>query len=218
MSYDEIWKKPEPHYKSEFPEEVLNLFKKSKAKRILDLGSGDGTNMILLAKENFETFGLEISSTGVEKTKEMASQTNVNVNIQQGDIYQSLPFSEKYFDAVIGLQSLNHNTLPEILKLFKEIYRVLKKKGLFCIKIADRESYNLKKIENNIYMDTDYNEKFKFLDEQTYLSIEGKEKGIIHYAFYKKQLEGLVIRTGFELLSSERLKWHILAIFKKKNK
>ncbi len=48
----------------------INLFKKENAKLILDMGCGDGTNDLLLAKNGFQVTGLDISEEGLMIAKE----------------------------------------------------------------------------------------------------------------------------------------------------
>jgi hypothetical protein len=102
--------------------------------------------------------------------------------------------------------------------LFQEVNRVLKDRGIFSVKTTDRESYNLKKIDEKIYFDVDFQQTFKFLDEQTYIPLDGDEKGLIHYAFYKDQLNKEVCNCGFKLIESTKTKWHILSTFEKVEK
>ena len=215
--YNAIWKKNEhtSHYKSEFPKEILDLYAEKKVKRILDLGSGDGTHLSFLSQLGFEVVGIEISDEGIKKTMERIKGNQFKINVLQRDIFLPLPFDSNFFDAVFSFQALNHNTLPNILNLFEEINRVLKKGGIFSVKTTDRNSYNLKKISRTIYFDTDFEETFEFLDSQTYVPLDGNEKGIIHYAFYKYQLNKEICDRGFKLIKSNKTKWHILSTFEK---
>lgn len=215
--YNNIWikKKIPLHYKSAFPQKVLTLLKERGAKKILDLGSGEGSNLLLLSTLGFEPFGIEISKVGVKKTEEMAKKEQRNIVVLQRDIFTPLPFQDNSFDAVFSFQALNHNQLTNILLLFQEVNRILKHGGIFSIKTADRESYNLKKIKQGIYLDTDSHETFKFLDEQTYVPLDGNEKGLIHYTFYKDQLHEEVSKCGFQLIECYKTKRHILSTFEK---
>jgi SAM-dependent methyltransferase len=215
--YDTVWSKAQPdaHFKAKFPETALKLFRERGVKRVLDLGSGDGANAVFLALQGFDVHGIEISLVGVQKTRELAQKMGVAVSVQQGDMYMRLPYADGSFDAVFSYQSLNHNTLPNIIALFREINRVLKQGGIFSVKTADRKTYKLKKLRDNVYLDEEFNEEFEFLDEQTYVPLTGHEQGLTHYAFYKDQLEKEVCIRGFRLLQAGKTQWHILADFEK---
>ena len=215
--YDEVWKneKPAEHYKSEFPQQVLTLLKSNKTRRILDIGAGDGTNLLFLSKRGFEAFGLELSGEGVKKAQNAAQHEDSKITIVQRDMFKPLPYDDEFFDAVYSYQALNHGTLKQILELFKEINRVLRVGGIFSVKTADIDSFKIKKISGKTYLDEETSQRYEEVDEQTYLPLDGEEKGLTHYMFSKGQLEKQISQLGFKLLNSSKTKWHILANFKK---
>lgn len=132
-------------------------------------------------------------------------------------MYQPLPFKDQSFDTVIAFQSLNHNTLSEMGKLFVEITRILKQGGLFIVKTANFNSFKLKNLGDGLYEDSqgEIPCTLKFLDEQTYMPQDGPEKGLMHYAFLPEQLKEKIEGLGYAQIYAEILQWHILAMFKK---
>jgi len=154
--YDDVWKNDsiDAHFKTDIPQKMLELFEKENVQTILDLGSGDGTIAVDLAKQGRTMYALEISNEGIEKTKARAQEAHVSVHIREQDMYQPLPFKDTSMDAVIAFQSLNHNTLSEIEKLFAEITRILKRGGLFIAKTANFNSFNLKDLGDDLYEDS----------------------------------------------------------------
>ncbi|GAB4238186.1 MAG: hypothetical protein Tsb0021_17940 [Chlamydiales bacterium] len=217
--YDDVWKNDsvDEHFKADIPQKMLELFEQENIQAILDLGSGDGTIAVDLAKQGKTVYALEISSEGVEKTKARAQEAHVPVQVFQQDMYRPLPFKDKSFDAVIAFQSLNHNVLQEIEKLFTEVTRILKRGGLFIVKTANFNSFNLKDLGNGLYEDSHggISCTLRFLDEQTYVPLDGPEKGLTHYAFLPKQLTEKIEALGYTQIHAEILQWHILAMFKK---
>ncbi len=217
--YDDVWKSDniDMHFKAEIPQKMLELFKQEHVKSILDLGSGDGTIAVDLAKQGKIVHALEISNEGIEKTKAQAQEALVSVHTYKQDMYQPLPFKNESLDAVIAFQSLNHNILPEIKKLFVEITRILKHGGLFIMKVANFNSLNLKNLENGLYEDSHggISCTLRFLDKQTYVPQDGPEKGLIHYAFLPEQLTEEIEALGYTQIYTEILQWHILAMFRK---
>ena len=216
--FDAVWEKNEPikHYKAAIPLQVQFALKKYHSKRILDLGSGDGTNIVALAHQGYDCTGLDISSVGVKKAKKYAKATGISIDVRVRDIYKPLPFDSKSFDAVITLQAINHNTRPNIIKSFEEIYRVLKRGGLFCIKINDWALYHFKDLGNNILYDTDWKMKFKKTDVQTIVPLEGEEKGLVHYCFQAEELKDTLEEVGFSRIYAGKTKYHLLGVFQKK--
>lgn len=217
--YDNVWKNDnvDAHFKAEIPQKMLKLFEQENIQTILDLGSGDGTVAVALAKQGKTVYALEISNEGIEKTKSRAQEAHVSVHTHEQDMYQPLPFKDNSLDAVIAFQSLNHNILLEIEKLFAEITRILKFGGLFIVKTANFNSLNLKDLGNGLYEDSHGGIccTLRFLDMQTYVPQDGPEKGLIHYAFLPEQLKEKIEALGYTQIYTEILKWHILAMFKK---
>lgn len=199
------------------PQKMLELFKQESVQTILDLGSGDGTIAVDLAKQGKTVYALEISNAGIEKTKAQAQKDQVSVQLFEQDMYKPLPFEDRSLDAVIAFQSLNHNTLPEIEKLFAEVTRILKYEGLFVVKVANFNSFDLKNLGNGLYESSHggISHTLRFLKQQTYLPQDGPEKGLTHYAFLPEQLREKVETLGYTQIYTETLKWHILAMFKK---
>ena len=217
--YDDVWKKDsvDGHFKADISQKMLELFKEENIQTILDLGSGDGTIAVALAKYGMTVHALEISKEGVEKTKAQAQKAQVSVHTLEQDMYKTLPFEDASLDAVIAFQSLNHNTFPKIKKLFEEVTRILKHGGLFIVKVANYNSFDLKDLGDGLYEDSHGGIPctLRFLDKQTYVPQDGPEKGLIHYAFLPEQLTEKIEALGYAQIYSEILQWHILAMFKK---
>lgn len=197
MSNSEILKDNEtPHdYRIKFDKKEIELFKKLKVNKILEVFSGNGQNVNELNKLGFEVIGIK----------------NQLFN-------QRIDFNDNLFDCVYSYQYINHNYKSEIEILFKEIFRVLKKGGIFSIKISDMSQFNLKHIKDDIYEENDSEFpkiKFKKLENQTFIKLEGDEKGIIHYAFFKDELIESITKIGFELINIRTIKWNLVANFKK---
>lgn len=101
---------------------------------VLDLGSGAGFDCFLAAKKVGET-GKVI---GVDMTQEMIDRANANaekygyknVEFKLGDI-ENLPIENDSIDVVIS--NCVVNLAPDKSKVFKEVYRVLKKGGRMYI-------------------------------------------------------------------------------------
>ncbi len=219
QSYDDVWKNDsvDEHFKADIPQKMLELFKQDKVQTVLDLGAGDGTIAVALAKQGKTVHALEISNEGIEKIKTHAKAAQASVHTLEQDMYQALPFKDSSLDAVIAFQSLNHNTLPNIEKLFAEITRILKPGGLFIVKTANFNSFDLEDLGGGLYKDSHggISCTLRFLDKQTYIPQDGPEKGLTHYAFLPEQLTEKIEALGYTQIYAEILQWHILAMFKK---
>lgn len=123
---------------------VKNALKyiKISAERTLDLGSGEGVWVLELSRRSMDIFGIDISLDSLKNTKNILCSSGFQSKIVQSDV-QKLPFKKNSFDQVICLDVLEHVEAPD--KVFKEIYRCLKKKGQFVITIPN-ELYLVKSV------------------------------------------------------------------------
>ncbi len=120
-----------------------------KGKKVLMLGCGTGEESILL-----EDFGASIKNmTGMdlsEKSIEIAKESYPGIEFVVGDM-NHLPFDNDSFDFVYSSLTIHYSATPE--KVYKEVYRVLKKEGLFLLSIGHplRWASEEKNIEGEVY-------------------------------------------------------------------
>lgn len=169
---------------------IVKLFKKKGVKRVLDLGCGSGRHLIYLAKNNFEVYGIDISSEGIKIAKKWLKNKGLRADLKIGDIYKKLPYKDNFFDAVISTNTIHHGKIENIRKTIKETERILKPKKLIFITVRKRKIK--KRWLKNIVITEKYENreiKHKVLAEpRSYMPIEGGEKGLFHYLFNKKIL------------------------------
>ena len=110
------------------------FFSQIRGKKILEIGCGEGSLLKMLAGQN-EVYGVDISSSGVEKTKEkgipchLADASN-----------DPLPYEDNFFDIVITLETIEHVENPH--RMLWEIKRVLKEGGPLLISIPGERVYH----------------------------------------------------------------------------
>lgn len=171
----EVLKKPNNQLIKVIPE-----FKKNKVKKILDHGCGTGRHYFLMKSKGFDVYGCDNSKTALRFIK----QIDPKAKLKQCDM-SKLPYNSSFFDGVISVAVIQHAKINKIKDTIKEIFRVLKKKGLlFLITISDKDpSYKTgKEIEKNTKIDID--------------QIDGK---IPHHFFNKKEIVDLFY--DFDVLS-----------------
>jgi len=105
-----------------------------KNDHVLDLGSGAGNDCFVARKwvgEEGKITGVDFTMAMVEKARKNLEKTDFkNIEFIQGDI-EDMPFSDNTYDVVISNCVLN--LVPDKIKAFREISRVLKPGGHFCI-------------------------------------------------------------------------------------
>ena len=104
------------------------------AKRVLDLGTGDGRLLALVRLNNpsIEGVALDFSDPMIEQAKKRFAN-DPQVTIVKHDF--SLPLPAKQlgcFDAVVSSLAIHHLTHPRKKQLYTEIFSLLNPKGVFC--------------------------------------------------------------------------------------
>jgi len=188
MSWEKIFKEKgrffeKPH--EDLPK-LVRIFKKAKVKRVLDLGCGSGRHVVYLAKHGFEVYGFDLSKEGIRLAKQWLKEKNLKAKLKVGDMNKKFPYRDKFFDAIICVQVLHHNTARKIKKVISEIYRVLKPSGYLFVTVPKSRNVKFQ------------GKKWKKIGYRTYVPLEGIEKGIPHFYFTKKLIREFF--KDFEIL------------------
>jgi len=104
------------------------------AKRILDLGTGDGRllSLVKLHRPKVEGVALDFSDPMLEQTRKRFAQDK-HVTVVKHDFSLPLPFEQLgCFDAVVSSLAIHHLTDPKKKKLYREIFNLLNPHGVFC--------------------------------------------------------------------------------------
>jgi tRNA (cmo5U34)-methyltransferase len=104
------------------------------AKRVLDLGTGDGRLLALVRLNNPSSEGvaLDFSPPMIEQAKKRFANDN-KVSVVKHDFSLPLPAEQLgRFDAVVSSLAIHHLTHPRKKQLCTEIFNMLNPKGVFC--------------------------------------------------------------------------------------
>ena len=128
-TYDET----QPHFKQEnvtqVRERLKRLAKTTGGGRLLDIGCGTGFVLSIAAPFFDEVYGIDITPAMLERARKMARSKKIrNIKLVEAGC-DDAPFPDEHFDIVTAYGVLHH--LPELQPTFKEVRRVLKKKGIF---------------------------------------------------------------------------------------
>ncbi len=180
-------------------EEVIDIAKKMKAKKILDLCTGSGAIAVSLAKyiDNCEVTALDISPKALEIAKLNAKNNEVENKITfiESDIFGNLPL-EKY-DIIVSnppyikkeiIKTLNKDVQREprialdggddgldfYRKIIKESYEYLKFKGYLCLEIGYDQKKDVIQLINqeDKYINT-YSKKDLFGNDRIVVTLLG---------------------------------------------
>ena len=98
-----------------------------KGKRVLGLASGGGQQMPLCAALGAQVTCLDYSKKQLDSDQMVAAREGYQIETIQADMSKPLPFEDESFDLII--HPVSNNYIEEVLPLWKECYRILKKGG-----------------------------------------------------------------------------------------
>jgi len=177
--WDRILQKEE--YQLEEPDKivvhVVSVLEDRRVGRILDLGCGAGRHVVYFAEKGFETYGADISETGLVLTKKRLGRRRLEAEMIKCDM-KSIPYVSSCFDAVLCVQAIYHQRLKEIQQTISEVHRILKRRGLLLVNLHSKRS-------DKYGVGTE-------LEDGTFIQGNGPEKGVPHHFFDEGELRELL--------------------------
>lgn len=106
---------------------------------ILEVGSGTGANLWMMAQEGYGIAGVDISPTAVELCRQELARRGLDGDIRAANM-TALPWEKESFDAVVDVFSAYCLDEKQFSKFLDESARVLKKGGWFFAFTPSKES------------------------------------------------------------------------------
>jgi len=103
--------------------------------KIIEIGCGDGRNLLHLLKLGYKVTGIDISATALERTIEHANSIGLahNLTLVQADA-QACNLASESFDVAFATQVLDHVNNPA--SVVREVHRLLKNGGRFYVQFS----------------------------------------------------------------------------------
>ena len=166
--------------------------------KILETGCGSGANLWMIAREGFDTYGIDFSAEAINLAQKTLENFNVKAHLFMQDMCD-LEFSDDFFDVIVDVFSSNCLTYEMGLKYLKSVKRKLKKNGVFF-------SYFPSKTSDAFLLPGDSN----FIDSSTLDCISRLNSPFTgqEYPFrflHPKEYEQILISFGFSIQYSEVL-------------
>lgn len=118
------------------PFDTIIDFGSLSGKRVLEIGVGNGSHALLLARHSKEFVGIDLTEYAVKSTKRRMEVFGLNnVSIQQMSA-EKLEFPDNYFDFVWSWGVIHHTA--DTNAALREMHRVLKPGGLATIMVYYR--------------------------------------------------------------------------------
>ena len=106
---------------------LVTMLPRMQKGRALDIGMGEGRNAVYCAMKGFAVKGLDISNHAVEHAQQLARDSGVTIEAQQGDL-------DLYIMGIMEYDSiLMTNFKPSLTRYYTEIIRALKQGGTLLI-------------------------------------------------------------------------------------
>lgn len=105
--------------------------------RVLEMGTGAGTDFVRFARAGAKAYGIDLTETGINLVRRRLGLEGLTAGLAVGDVEQ-LPFATNYFDFVYSWGVIHHTENPE--DAAREAIRVLKPGGRFCVMVYHRYS------------------------------------------------------------------------------
>ena len=171
-------------------------------KLVLDCGAGGNMPPLSLFHEHgYQTCGIELSQSQVEKANAFGQSRGQTLNIQQGDMTK-LPYDNQVFDCVYSYNSIFHMKKKQIEMSISEMKRVLKKDGLMFVNFLSVDDFRCGEgphLGNNQYEQMDdepvIHSYFEVDEAERYfkdMKILSKERRVLERIY-----EGDIIKQGF---------------------
>lgn len=155
--------------------EILKCFTPDSAKKILDLGSGEGRNSLLFARNGFKVTAVDVSNVGIEKIRGKIKNTNLEINTIVADISE-MEINNDY-DVIFSMGVLHYIQREKRDKVFQMLKQHTKIGGYNSISVFVKKPYNKElrsesEIENLFYS----GELMRYYADWKILYFEEKEK------------------------------------------
>lgn len=164
-----------------------------KGKRILGLASGGGQQMPIFAALGAECTVLDYSEKQIESERIVADREGYEITIIRADMTKRLPFDDDTFDLIF--HPVSNCYVEEVLPIWKECYRVLKKGGRLLSGLDNGFNYVFDDDETTVCNSLPFN---PLKNEEQMRCLQQNDDGIQFSHTAEEQLAGQ-LRAGFRL-------------------
>jgi len=163
-------------------------------KKVLEVGCGKGVYLDILARMGGVISGQDISSDNVKQALTFFKNSGFEADIKVGDAV-TLLFEDSCFDAVFSADFIEHISNEQKIKVFAEIFRVLKPGGLLVIKTPNLGYLRFVLIFKRICALLKFKSPFKLHIPHTRNNPDSQHHGLITF----KELEKILSDTMFHM-------------------
>ncbi|MEF9983020.1 MAG: methyltransferase domain-containing protein [Oscillospiraceae bacterium] len=168
-------------------------FGNMKNAKVLGLASGGGQQMPIFTACGADCTVLDYSTSQLSSEKMVAERENYSIKIVQADMTKSLPFEDNSFDIIF--HPVSNCYIEDVLPIWKECYRILKKGGILLAGVDNGIAYAFNDEETALKYKLPFN---PLMDTQVYEDSIKNDWGIQFSHTIEEQIGGQ-INAGFVL-------------------
>ena len=113
-------------------------FDETRGRRVLEIGTGLGTDHVQFARAGADLTGVDLTDKGVELVGRRLALEGLESDLQVADA-ERLPFPDASFDVVYSWGVLHHT--PDTPRAVREAVRVLRPGGRLCVMVYSRHAW-----------------------------------------------------------------------------
>jgi SAM-dependent methyltransferase len=166
---------------------------KLSKQNVLDIGFGEGQNLIECKKRGAKIFGIELRKRKIDDLNK--NYKIPKKNLFKCDLNENFPYINKKFRIIFSLDTINYITFENQVKFFNNIYNHLSKGGFFLFQYPQAQ---LKQIKKKNFLDF-WIDKKKYLVRKKFYP---RKNPVVFLP--NKQIDNLIKlnKKKFNLLSS----------------
>lgn len=161
--------------------------------KVLGLASGGGQQMPMFSALGADCTVLDYSLSQLESEKLVSRREGYKINIVRADMTRPLPFCDESFDLIF--HPVSNCYVEDVLPIWKECYRVLKKGGILLSGLDNGMNYVFNEDETALENSLPFN---PLKDEELYRKSVENDWGIQFSHTFEDQIGGQ-LKAGFTL-------------------
>lgn len=165
-----------------------------KDKKILGLASGGGQQMPIFNALGAKCSVIDYSSKQIESEYKVAKMEGYTIEAIEGDMSKKLPFNDETFDIVF--HPVSNCYVEDVQYIFNEVYRVLKKGGIFLAGLNNEINYIVDQNEKEIVWKMPFNP----LKDEKAKEFMVKENAGMQFSHNMTEQIGGQLKAGFTLV------------------